>query len=92
MVELKYGEKALRLPRDCIELKDLSNLFKLEKEGLHIKYQDTNASWMNCFPSNGGKFILPTGCFTAHVIGIPKDVLSQEPSSSFSTQIVTSSS
>lgn len=60
-VKLKLGQAEFDLPRQCITVTDVTTLFHLERNGLHLKIQRDSGEWSNQYPSLDGSFDTGTG-------------------------------
>ena len=68
-VKLKYGTKSFELPRICVTVTDITALFQVQPDGLHLKIKDNEGVWKNEFPDEDGIFDAGVGdCYVVSLI------------------------
>lgn len=73
-IEIKYGPRSISLPKSSLDIRDMTLIFNVHDDGLHLKVKDENQSWVNVWPQ-GNLFpegLIPFGCTEAILIAAEK--------------------
>ena len=52
-ITIKFQTKAMRLPKNAVEVQDLTLIFNVRIEGMHLKVNHVEQGWLNIWPQNG---------------------------------------
>ena len=72
LVQLDYEGKSVGLTPMNLSKTTIARFFRVHEDGLHLKIVK-NGKCENVWPLSNGKFLLPTGTKSAHVIAFPAE-------------------
>jgi len=72
---IKFVRKSMMLPKNALDIKDLTLIFNVKEAGLHLKVND-GVTWINVWPQSNGcisEESLPPHCTEALLIAMEND-------------------
>ena len=72
LIELDFEGKSVGLTASNLNKATITRFFKVHEQGLHLKVVKNGRS-ENVWPSPNGKFLVPVGTKSAHVVAFPEE-------------------
>ena len=73
-INVKFGNRNMALPKNSLDVRDITLIFNVQEEGLHIKVKEGEI-WKNLLPQSNNlipEALLPSGCTEALLIACEK--------------------